>query len=409
MPKKAIFISHSTKDKEVADMLVDFLHNVGIDKELIFCSSLPGNGVIEKIPDEVRFHLKESEVNIAILSNNYYQSVYCLNEAGIIWYDNNKKAILIALPEININNLVGFLDKNYLLHDLNSEKDILSIYDIVMDELKYSNTVKVTTINNEKIKLKARYDDYLKNREVANSDEVSNSCEFANKNATNNDLEIVNFSTDDEKALIYYICKKNKRKISKNEFKQWLQDNEIYSIDVNNSFDLLNVKKFANISNGTLSIDIERFEKLINDSNNLLANYEEIVMKHTNKSVDVFKKLWSSGYFNKVQKIFCAYIVDEKISKFDYDINSENQIKDIYEWENKKDLIHVLSKNYSSCLRCFISNNFVYKSNKHYYTGQYTEYSLYESIKNYLHGNPKELQKELSEIKDSYYTDLPFD
>ena len=91
MSKKEIFISHSTKDKEVADMIADFLHNAGIDKELIFCSSLPGNDVIEKIPDEVRIHLNESKVNIVILSNNYYQSAYCLNEAGIIWYENNKK------------------------------------------------------------------------------------------------------------------------------------------------------------------------------------------------------------------------------------------------------------------------------------------------------------------------------
>lgn len=407
MSKKEIFISHSTKDKEVADMIADFLHNVGIDKELIFCSSLPGNDVIEKIPDEVRMHLNESKVNIVILSNNYYQSAYCLNEAGIIWYENNKKAILIALPEININNLVGFLDKNYLLHDLNLEKDILSIFDTIIDELKYSNTVKVTTINNEKIKLKAKYDDYLKNREVANSDEVSNSCEFVNEKVTNNDLEIVNFSTDDEKALIYYICKKNKRKISKKEFKQWLQEHEIYSIDVNNAFDLMNVKKYANISNGTLSIDIDNFERLIYGSNKILSSYEEVIIKHTKKSVDTFKELWDFDQLDYEVKLFCAYITDEKITKFKWERSCDEQVKDIVEWERKETLFPRLSNKYKSCLRFFISNNLVYESNQDF-DGKISEYSLCETIKQYLCNCPVDIKTTLNNLKLENFNDVPF-
>ena len=203
--------------------------------------------------------------------------------------------------------MVGFLDKNYLLHDLNSEKDILSIYDTVIDELRHSNQVKATTINNEKIKLRTRYTIYLKNRVIA----VTNKPD--NENIMDGNFEEFNFSTDDEKVLIYCICKKNKRKISKKEFKQWLQEHEIYSIDVNNAFDLMNVKNYANISNGTLSIDIDNFERLIYDSNKILSNYEEVIIKHTKKSVDTFKELWDSDQLDYEVKLFCAYITDEKI------------------------------------------------------------------------------------------------
>lgn len=67
-------------------MLVDFLVNVGVDNDVIFCSSIPGYDVREKIADEIFSALNESMIDIAILSSNYYDSTYCLNEAGIIWF-----------------------------------------------------------------------------------------------------------------------------------------------------------------------------------------------------------------------------------------------------------------------------------------------------------------------------------
>ena len=75
-----IFISHRTTDKAVADMLVDFFSGTGIRKSVVFCSSLPGNDVDEKISGEVKRALKNSVINIAILSRDYYQSAYCLKD-----------------------------------------------------------------------------------------------------------------------------------------------------------------------------------------------------------------------------------------------------------------------------------------------------------------------------------------
>lgn len=59
-----IFISHRSTDKEVADMLVDFFSATGIPRESVFCSSLPGNDINEKITGEVRTALKNSAINI---------------------------------------------------------------------------------------------------------------------------------------------------------------------------------------------------------------------------------------------------------------------------------------------------------------------------------------------------------
>ena len=51
--KNTIFISHRSTDKGIADMLVDFFAGTGISKEAVFCSSLPGNDINERISDEV--------------------------------------------------------------------------------------------------------------------------------------------------------------------------------------------------------------------------------------------------------------------------------------------------------------------------------------------------------------------
>ena len=159
-----IFISHRSTDKAIADMLLDFFSGTGIPRETVFCSSLPGNDINEKISGEVKTALKKSVVNIAILSTDYYQSAYCLNEAGILWYQDDVPVIPIALPEINSSNMYGFLSNEYKLRRLDSDTDIPYIYDVVSEAVSAPRT-KVGIITHESAKLKGRYADFLKTRE----------------------------------------------------------------------------------------------------------------------------------------------------------------------------------------------------------------------------------------------------
>ena len=162
--KTIIFISHRSTDKDIADMLMDFFSGTGISRDTIFCSSLPGNDVNEKISEEVKKALKESAVNIAILSNDYYQSAYCLNEAGVLWYED-VPVIPIALPEINSSNMYGFLNNDYKLRRLDSDTDVSYIYDTVSEAVSAYQS-KVSIITRENNKLRARYSNYIKSREV---------------------------------------------------------------------------------------------------------------------------------------------------------------------------------------------------------------------------------------------------
>ena len=72
--RSEIFISHRYSNKEYADIFQDFLVGCGVSKELIFCSSLPGNDVDKNIPKEVKEHLKHSAINVILLSSEYFES-----------------------------------------------------------------------------------------------------------------------------------------------------------------------------------------------------------------------------------------------------------------------------------------------------------------------------------------------
>ena len=160
----SIFISHRTVDANIADMIKDYLVNTGIPNEKIFCSSLPGNDVNEKIAPEVKQRLKECTIIIAILSRDYYDSAYCLNEAGVAWYLDEVVTIPIGLPEISHDNMIGFLNSDYKIRRLDNNDDISYLYDTAHERLN-SADVKHGVITRETEKLKDRYRQFIETRD----------------------------------------------------------------------------------------------------------------------------------------------------------------------------------------------------------------------------------------------------
>ena len=165
MTRGEIFISHRTTDASVADMIKDFLVNSGIPNNKIFCSSLPGNDVGERISSEVKTHLQKSTIIILLLSRDYYASAYCLNEAGIAWYLEDTLAIPIGLPEINHTNMYGFLGPDYKIRCLDNDSDIAYLFDQAQERLG-TEYVSHSVITQETRKLKERYQKFLSERKT---------------------------------------------------------------------------------------------------------------------------------------------------------------------------------------------------------------------------------------------------
>lgn len=390
-----IFISHRTTDTKIADALHDFFVATGIPSERVFCSSLPGNDVKESIPKEVKDALQNSCLNIAILSRDYYDSAYCLNEAGVFWFQNTL-VIPIALPEVEPGNMFGFLDSSYKIRRLDNIDDISYIYDAATRETQAKQSSMVIT-SRETQKLIARYNELIKQRKESETESPAKVTEAS----------IDELTTDDEKIVLSYILERKIRKITKSNVVEWLQENEIHNVNIDNAFDLLSTICGGENSNGTLELGIEIFRQYTSQAESISKQLVKVVKEHKILSSNTFNLLWEQGAFDDEILLFIAYIVDEKITKFGDRWMAQAQVENIVQWQNKNALDYVVSSAYGKCLEYFKGKGFVYESDWTDY-GNPREYTLYKSLKDLLFDCPPDYLSLLVATKNKYPLDLPF-
>ena len=108
---KTIFISHSSKDKQVVSNFIDRILclGIGINRNDIFCTSIEDIAI--RNGDDIRAHIQENircaDFSFLLISDNYKSSEICLNEMGAVWaYDSNVR--LFLLPDTTFNS-IGWL------------------------------------------------------------------------------------------------------------------------------------------------------------------------------------------------------------------------------------------------------------------------------------------------------------
>lgn len=114
MPQRSpkVFISHSSQDKDYVSCIVDFLEDIGLTQAQLFCSSIPGYGIPldEDTYDYLKQQFQEHNLHvILILSDNYYQSVACMNEMGAAWVLQNKYTTIL-LPGFEFKEIKGAIN-----------------------------------------------------------------------------------------------------------------------------------------------------------------------------------------------------------------------------------------------------------------------------------------------------------
>jgi len=96
-----IFISHAKKDEKLVDAFMDLLTSgLNINSDQVFCASLEGQGVTtgEDFIDFIKDEIETAEVVISILSENYYESAFCICELGASWVIAGKHMPIIVPP-----------------------------------------------------------------------------------------------------------------------------------------------------------------------------------------------------------------------------------------------------------------------------------------------------------------------
>lgn len=123
--KKKIFISHSSKDKDYGLILVNLLIDMGIESDQIIFTSDDEYGIplCKDIFDYLKKQIEEGIFVVFLLSENYYQSIACLNEMGAAWMAKNG-FVFITVPGFSFSNpkfTEGALNPRHLGFEMSSK------------------------------------------------------------------------------------------------------------------------------------------------------------------------------------------------------------------------------------------------------------------------------------------------
>lgn len=105
-----VFISHSSSDKELAELFVDLLIDMGLKETEVFCSSAIGFG----IPEGSDFYgfiedkLNDATLVIALISPTFNESAFCLAEMGAAWIKHQNFFPILVEP-MDYSDLKGVL------------------------------------------------------------------------------------------------------------------------------------------------------------------------------------------------------------------------------------------------------------------------------------------------------------
>lgn len=144
-----IFISHSSKNINIVEPLVDFLKALGIKSDQIFCSSIEGNGVKNglRIPDECKKQIQAANLVVYLITNDFLKSDFCIQELGAMWLsaDKNKRFFIFKFNDVTSDEIRGFIDSSYKYNDFN-EDGLYSFYERMQESYNIDN--KPTMIHN---------------------------------------------------------------------------------------------------------------------------------------------------------------------------------------------------------------------------------------------------------------------
>lgn len=109
---KTVFISHATVDGKMINILIEFLNNIGVENDDIFCTSI--SGALEggkSFVEQIKENVQDSKVVIFLLTERFFLSYFCLAELGAAWALNQNILPVIVPPisttEYNNTPLIG--------------------------------------------------------------------------------------------------------------------------------------------------------------------------------------------------------------------------------------------------------------------------------------------------------------
>lgn len=147
------FISHASKDADIARCFSSFLSDLSVDVS-VFCSSISGTiNIGDDFVKTIEDGLNDSDVFIPLISNNYLRSKYCMIELGYAYAKiasekSEYKILPFCLPPVSKSDaLMGTPLSHRQTAELNNREDIHNF----LKTLKSKGLLKDLFISNDAI------------------------------------------------------------------------------------------------------------------------------------------------------------------------------------------------------------------------------------------------------------------
>lgn len=407
---KEIFISHRSTDKTVADLFVDFLLRCGLQSDSIFCSSLPGNDIKADIPSEIKETLKNSVLNVVLLSAEYYRSPYCTNEEGIIWFLNTP-IIVICLPEINERLMEGFLNSDKKIRRLDNKDDLLAIADIIRPHFAQLFINSAAKLNANSDKLIDDYRLFLETRVISISAEnPPKSNELEDKIMADTfiaeELAALRFLHDTQTDIFkqssaLFLAWLENHKIKTNtsiEIAQFLIDAGIATIFDSNHEGIRSVKLTTNAYRALMKLSRKALDFI--DTTLDKIGIKSSIVTNIESAGNNIDKLINNGFSNE-EMLFVQYIIESGLVKFMCGWQLEQGLQKIRAWEEINNINEALSEAYTTVLDRFEIRKFIHVSQ---FTsgGNAKEYELTEESFHWIQNLTKASIEKLLSVKEKF-------
>lgn len=279
-----IFISHSSKNENYGNALVDLLTEVGIRGEQIIFTSNDAYGIPigQNIFNWLKDRINEKPYVIYLLSPEYYASVACLNEMGAAWVVENEHTMIFT-PNFNLSSYEfqnGALDPREIGFFINNQDRLLAFIESIKKSFNVSNNPvvinqkirnflsRIESIQSEKEQILAKPSEKSllgiekESYRLSKPPEKKSNTEISIKSLDTFDRfisDLMNNKLKDEEALLLqYIIENAKFKLGTG----WKEGNEVQNIEAWEDIEGINKTLSRNYSKALRKLEMRKLTEV---------------------------------------------------------------------------------------------------------------------------------------------------
>jgi len=286
-----IFISHSSKNADYGNALVNLLTGVGISGDQIIFTSNDAYGIPigQNIFNWLKNQINEKPYVLYLLSPEYYTSVACLNEMGAAWVIENKHTMIFT-PNFKLDSYEfqnGAIDPREIGFFINNSDKVIAFIDSLRVDY---NITKNQVLINQKIT------EFIESIKLFESIEIKPTKKIILKESQ--DIKPVNGNPIKENV------KTPKKYEGKSKFFTDLMNNNLKDEEIILIHYILDAAKFKLFTGWQEHIELENIKvwEDVNGINNTLStNYESVLRRFAMKKLTFVSAVTSGNNPKEVQ------------------------------------------------------------------------------------------------------------